>query len=299
MKKIRHLEEFSPEARQAIEARKVEGSWEYRKLVKLLSEFEQFDAVNRQAIERRNNIVICCLISVVVSIVAVYNLGGWTWLALIAAAGVFLYFWMILPSPEERDLIDDFWLCLIPALKDLQYDIAPDRKIKIRMDLSGRVDSKAGETKKLPDTPWVSETAYTDDWCDVRLPLVDGSTSVLNFHTEWLKKEKSRTKISRRRGRRTETKTSWRKNCSVTASLIPNSDREWNERVLNESIDGSRERAQVVNRDGVRVGRIERYWKFKWKYNYEPPKSEPSPREVVGMLLRLHAAMGLSPEAKS
>lgn len=300
MKKIQSMEEFSPEAKTAIESRKVEGSWEYRKLVKLLAELTQFDVVNEKATQRAKWTMIGCIVAGVVSmLIGMVLETGWAAFSFLGAVGAGIFFGKRYFALKKRDLIDDFRSCLIPALSDLQHDLSPEKKIRVRMQLSGPDDSKAGKSKHVPSTSRydVTDTPYPDPWCEVRLPLVDGSTAVLDFHTEWVKRVK-KSRFRRRNGYKT--KTSWRKLCSVTASLIPDRDKEWNEPLLQQRVDSNRETAEVIERDGLRVGRIERRWKFKGQANIlKPPKSAPAPREVVGMLLRLHAVMGLSTEAKS
>lgn len=284
---------FSPDAQAAIQARAITGNWELRKLQRLLSELAHFDEVNEAAAKKARNIMIGCIIGAFVSIfVAVMLLAtletpaGWLLtLALIAGAVVFGLRWSKL---KKADLINDFRLCLQPGLRDIASDLDPAKKIRVRMDLAGPVTTKQKSKLEIPPGRYLklTETIYEDPWCEVRLPLVDGTTALLEFEVKWIKRER---KYRSSRGK-TKYKTKWRKQCTAMATLLPPAPVTWNEAALRAKLDPKRERMKLLQEAGWTGARLERYWVFKGAD--DPPPDAPPAREVVGLLLRLCSAMG-------
>lgn len=285
--------EFSEEAKEAAKLRAISGSWELRKLQKLLSELSYFDESNEAAMKKAQTRMIICIVLTFVGIFAAFLLMGlteidWGWLLPVAAAGGIVYFGVVRSRLKGADLINDFRLCLQPGLRDIAQDLDPTKRIKVRMDLAGPVKTK--QTSKLEVPPGrymkVTETIFEDPWCEVRLALVDGSTALLDFHVQWVKIER---KYRGSRGK-IKYKTKWRKRCTAAATLIPPTPVVWNEVSLQARLDSRRERVQILQKEGVTGARMERRWVFK--NPSDPPPDAPPAREVVGMLLRLSAAMG-------
>ena len=170
-----------------------------------------------------------------------------------------------------------------------------NQKIKVKMDLSGPADHKQTGKKDAPPGNYISgkQTTYEDPWCEVRLPLIDGTTAIVEFDVVWhrldVKKRGSRGKI--------KFKTKWRKECVARATLLPPESITWNESSLRDRADSRLEKVKMVDKDGVTCARLERWWAFK--NAGDVPSDAPPAREVVGLLLRLHSAMIPPPEVRS
>lgn len=298
-RRSRSLSEFSPEAREAIETQAITGAWELRKLQRVLGELTRFDEANEAATKQAQNRMLLSMAAVGICVVAMIVVTDWEAPGLglllpLPALGLAVHLWRRWKQLKQADLINDFRLCLMPGLRDMAQDLDPAKKIRVRMDLAGPVERKQKSKQELPPGRFqkLTETVFEDPWCEVRLPLVDGSTAVLEFEVVWVKHER---RYSSRRGK-TKFKTKWRKKCAATATLLPGGPRQWDEAALQARLDATRERAQLVEKDGVKAARLERYWVFKGAA--DPPPDAPPAREVVGMLLRLYSAMGGSEVAR-
>jgi hypothetical protein len=290
------LEGFSPEAQAAIQSQSITGSWELRKLQKLMGELSHFDEVNEAAIAKAKKWMIVGIVAAFLGIFAggmimAFTDTGWGFLVTPAAAIMAVISGLKWSRLKKADLINDFRLCLRPGLRDIANDLDPDKKIRVRMDLAGPAERKKTSQQQLPPGRYrkLKETVYQDPWCEMKLPLLDGSTAVVEFEVCWRKLEReyrtSRGKI--------KSKTKWRKECTAAATLIPASPARWDMPALNARVDPAAEKAKLVEKDGVWSARMERYWTFKGLS--DPPTDAPPAREVVGMLLRLYSAKSAAP----
>lgn len=294
------IEQFSAEAQQAIRERSLTGNWELKRLIKVLGELAHFDEVNEKATKKALGWTIGLFVGAFLSIFAGAILAGTMETGLgFLLIPIFLVLAILrllqYKKLKKNDLIDDFRVCLRPVLKDVANDLDPEQKIKVKMDLAGPVDSK--QTKKGPAPPgnYISgtQTTYEDPWCEVRLPLIDGTTAVVEFDVVWHKLD---VKKQGRRGK-IKFKTKWRKECTARATLMPPSSITWNEASLHERAQAKLEKVKMVEKEGITCARMERYWAFK--NAGDAPGDAPPAREVVGLLLRLHAAMIAPPEVRS
>lgn len=282
---------FSPEAQEAIEARALTGAWELRRLQRVLGELTRFDETNEAATRKARNIMIWCIVLGVVSLIVAFVSFDdglmWVWLGPVAMTALAVLFGMKWRGLKKLDLIDDFRKCLMPALRDLAQDVDAGKRIRVRMDLAGPVERKQISHGNVDPGRYiqVKETVYEDPWGEVRLPLVDGSTATLEFKAWWTKRERK----YRGRAGKIKYKTKWSKKYSATATLLPAVERSWDEEGLRSRTDGKREKAQLVQKEGVTGARLERHWVFKGVGG--PPGDAPPAKEVVGMLLRLFGAM--------
>ncbi|QOY87685.1 hypothetical protein [Paludibaculum fermentans] len=289
---------FSPEALAAIQTRSITGSWELRKLLKVMTELSHFDEVNDAAIKKAKTRMMVCIFAAVFCFVIAFFLMAfteslWSFLLPLAVGGAAAFFGINYSRLKKADLINDFRLCLQPGLRDVAQDLDPEKKIRVRMDLAGPVQSKQKSKQNLPPGRFVkvTETIFEDPWCEVRLPLVDGSTALLEFDVEWTKIERER-----RNGRgKIKSKTKWRKKCAASATLLPPAPASWNEAALRARLDPRKEKAQLLEKDGVTGARLQRHWVFKGAD--DPPPEAPPAREVVGLLLRLYSALARGSEA--
>ena len=294
------LDQFSPDAQEAIRTRSITGNWDLKHLIRLMDELAQFDIVNEAATKKQRNWAIGMFVASFFSIF----LG-----ALIASLTETGYGFLLLPvfivlgilrivqykKLKKNDLIDDFRTCLRPALRDLANDLDPEQKIKVKMDLSGPVEKKRVSKGEIPPGAYikVTESIYEDPWCEVRLPLVDGTTAIVQFDVTWHELE-----VKKRGSRgKTKYKTKWRKECTARATLMPPSSISWNESSLRDRADARLEKVKMVDKEGITCARMERFWAYK--NAGDAPSDAPPAREVVGLLLRLHSAMIAPPEVRS
>jgi hypothetical protein len=294
------LEQFSAEAQAAIRDRALTGNWELKRLVKVLGELAHFDEVNEKATKKALGWTIGLFVGAFLGIFAGAFIAAGTDSSLgflIIPVLLVLAIMRLLKYKKlkKQDLINDFRTCLRPALKDLANDLDPEQKIKVNIDLSGPVEKKRISKGEIPPGRYikVTESIYEDPWCEVRLPLVDGTTAVIQFDVVWHELE------VRKRGRRGKTKfkTKWRKECTARATLLPPASITWNESSLRDRADSRLEKVKMVEKDGITCARMERYWAFK--NTGDVPSDAPPAREVVGLLLRLHSAMVAPPEVRS
>lgn len=288
--------EFSPEAQAAIQAQSISGSFELRKLQKLMAELSSFDERNEAAMKKAKTTAIIGAVGAFLTLFASFALmatldTGWGFVLPVVGVAVAIVFAVKHSRLSKADLINDFRLCLRPGLRDIAHDLDPEKKIRVRMDLAGPVARKKVSELQLPPgrNRKLTETVYQDPWCEVRLPLLDGNTALLEFEVKWRKRVRDY-KTSRGKYK---SKTKWRKECKAAATLIPASVVNWNEATLRARVDPASERARLVEKEGVTGARIERYWTYKGLS--DPPKDAPPAREVVGMLLRLYAALRPAP----
>lgn len=286
--------DLSPEARAAIEARALEGAYDVLKLNRLLGELTRFDEANEAATKKALTRMVVGIIAAVVCLigaVATYDDGlEWVWGVPVVAVGLAVWMGMLWKRRKNADLINDFRICLQPALRDLANDLDGSRRIKVKMDLAGPVERKKTSEMTVPPgrNIKVTETVYRDPWGEVRLPLVDGSTAVVEFEIEWRKLER---KYSN--GRKVKTKTKWRKQCKTSTTVL--AGYEWDEAALQARVEGKREKARLVEKEGQKGARLERYWMYK--ATGDPPQEAPPARELVGMLLRIYGARKSAGEA--
>lgn len=294
------LDQFSPDAQEAIRTRAITGNWDLRHLVKVLGELADFDEVNEKATKRALGWTIGLFIGSFLAIFAGAFIAAGTdsslgFLLIPIFLGLAIHRLIQYKKLKKNDLINDFRICLRPALKDLANDLDHNQKIKVKMDLSGPADHKQTGKKDAPPGNYISgkQTTYEDPWCEVRLPLIDGTTAIVEFDVVWhrldVKKRGSRGKI--------KFKTKWRKECVARATLLPPESITWNESSLRHRADSRLEKVKMVDKDGVTCARLERWWAFK--NSGDVPSDAPPAREVVGLLLRLHSAMIAPPEVRS
>lgn len=185
---------------------------------------------------------------------------------------------------KRQDLLDDFRVLIRPILRDLLSDFDPEKKLRVRFDLTGAADSKQVSKRELPSRfQKLTETVQNDPWCELRMPLADGSTLTLEVVNEYHKFER------RYRGRsgKTKWKSKWRKDAYVSASLLPPPGGTWKAEV---PVPRPEEKLKAFEKEGMTGKRLERCWSFKG-VSADVVDVSPPYKEVVGMMLRLHNAL--------
>ena len=287
------LKGLSPEAQGVVKTRKLTGNWDLKRLVRVLAELAQFDDMIVQELKSNlKQIFIWCGATVIILIVC-GNLGGAFLLLPVLSAAWVVALFRKRNGLKKMDLIDDFRICLRPALRDLASDLDPEKKIKVEMNLSGPSPDKQTSQLELPPGRFqkLTATVFQDPWCEIRLSLIDGSTAIIKFENCYRKLQRR----YRSRSGKTKWKTKWKKECSASATLLPGSPAVWQEKQLEARISPQWEKLKFFDKEGVRGATLEHFWLFKGAS--DPPSNAPQAREVVGLLLRLHGAMGVPGEA--
>ena len=180
------LEQLSPDAQQAAQSRSVSGAWDLKHLLKLLGDLALLDQLLEEQTKKAQSRMVLCIVLAFISLFAGVFLASITMIPLLVPplmVALAVMFGVKYRAGKKGNLLNDFRTSLRPALRDLAGDLAPDKKIKAQMDLSGAVEAKQKGKRELPPGRYqkLEETLYEDPWCEVRLPLVDGCTAVLEF----------------------------------------------------------------------------------------------------------------------
>ncbi|MFN0106593.1 MAG: hypothetical protein ACKV2U_31425 [Bryobacteraceae bacterium] len=285
------VKDLTPAARKAVEKKTIGGGWDGRSLVKLLGELERWDnmAEARKAFARK--VFVGGIIAIVVGFLLGYVVAGiveerlWGLPLILAPLAVIIIGIRMKKSARAMDLPNELRVSLRPVLRQLSQDLHPNEKIKVSMNLTGIDEKKCAGTKVLPPgrNKSLTQSAYDEDLCTIRLPLTDGSTAVLRMENRYLKLERRYTTT---RGK-SKSKTKWKKLSTVTAMLIPPAPMQWEPVRVEKLIDRANERISFPEKDGVAVARMDRYYKFKAAG--DPPGNAVPGADILRMFVRLTA----------
>jgi hypothetical protein len=292
------LKDLTPAAKAAVESKTIAGGWERRSLVKLLAELERWDNMAEARKSRAKRLffaglvgsVLGFILMIIVSSEAGFAYGVWCFLVPLAL----LFFGLRMQKAAKAiDLPNELRVSLRPVLKLLSQDLHPDEKIKVNLNLAGIDEKKAGRTTNLPPgrNRSLTQSAYDEDLCSLRLPLADGTQAVLRMENAYFKIERRYTTT---RGKY-KSKTKWKKLSTVSAMLIPPSRISWESGRIASMLDRNTERLTFVEKEGVLAARIDRYYKFKAAGDI-PDNAVPG-ADILRMFVRLtamrpHAAGG-------
>lgn len=290
------IESLHPETIAASKERKLSGNFEGKRLLKILGELAKIDESVGAMIAKRTKIAIICAVTTFIGFAISLLAGSWELGALPLATGALTAVFAVQAHKMKSrdDLLDDFRLLIRPVLRDVLDDLDPAKKVRARFDLSGIHPGKQVSKRTLPPGPYIAltETMQRDPWCEIRLPLADGSQMTLEVINEYYEFER---RYKGRRGR-IKWKSKWRKEAEVSATLLPPPGVRWNE---SAKVAGPDEKLKSFDKDGVTGKSLQHSWSFKGTNEQIAGFSPPS-REVVGMMLRLHNALaGKSPEGKA
>lgn len=284
------LEDLSPAAQQAIATKALAGAWEAKGLKKLLAELHQWDLVAEKRKARAGKIRTGGIIGTVAGFFLFFLVGVMAeeWLIgislLAAPVLVIIAGHRMKKAAESIDLPNELRNCVRPVLQKLSQDLHPDERIRVSLDLNGVCD-KTRKSKMVPvkGAGQRKMSTYELPLGTLRLPLNDGYEMVLRFDNTVYEFQ-----ITKRGARKTKTKTKWKKESAVSATLVPPSRIEWHSARVKETINRGRgwERMVFVEKDGVQAARIERHYKFK-ALN-EPEDTAPA-SDILGMMVRLAA----------
>jgi len=273
------LAQLSPIAQSAAKAKAITGEWDYPGFDQLLKELIAYDKSMDARVSRRKKWMIISIILTVVAFVAMIILldgADYTVIALAVVGGaVANLVWSIMLWRKSTNLaLPEVALESVHQLaRMLRQDLDPKAKIITAIDLSG----PTGKKKKLgKPQQWI----YFDPWCTMRFALRDGYIAVVRQIDTFT--ETTRTK-SNSRGK-TKSKTKWKKQCRVTARIIPPAPVIWGS---PPQVDRVWERVKVVAKRDLSVAVLDRWWAYKQPTN--APTKSPEAKEIIGMLFRLCA----------
>lgn len=279
------LADLSPLAKTAAQAKAITGEWEYPAFDQLLQELITYDDTIDARVKRRLRWMITSIILCVVAFVTMIVLSGSNHLALgVAAFGgaIANMIWSIQLWRKSKKLaLPETALAMVHQLaRLLRQDLDPKAKITANIDLSGLTDQKK---KSINPKQWT----YFDPWCSIRFKLRDGYVAIVRQTDSF-----TETKRTKRNARgKTKSKTKWKKQCRVTARIIPPAPVVWG---APPQVDRVWERHKVITKNDVSVAVLDRWWAFKQPT--DAPTKSPAAKDIIGMLFRLCAMRPL--EAK-
>jgi hypothetical protein len=279
---------MTEQAKLALEARVLTGAWSGRALLRLLEELDSWDREVPERLSRGEKwmavwflVAVFGFISMVVIIAQYENM--------VLGLGVFavtlaLYFvFQRLDRLRAAGLPVELRKTLRPVLQQLGQDLHPVKKIRGTIHLTG-IDEKRCKLKKdLPPgaNRKLKLSLFEEPVCDLRLPLADGSVAQLRMGTTIRRLRRQYDS----RGRRIKWKTKWKKATRVTAMLAPAGPVQWEPKRMQAYLHQQRERLSFVEKDGVKVARLD--GKYKHKCIGNPPEEAVPAAEVVKMFVRL------------
>jgi len=289
-KPLNTLADLTPAARQAIETKKISGSWNAKALLKLLGELQRWDLGVEERKKAAHKRVIGSGIAMVVSVFALFAfiIFEFWYIGLPITIGLIVFFVMSLRAEKALkavDVPDEYRTIIRPLLRQLSQDIDPNEKVRVECDLAGTTESKAKGTKDIGKRSYQSAklTVYEDPLCHLRLPLLDGTEAVFSIDNTTHKvvgtKRNSRGK--------TKTKTKWKKVTTLTASLIPPQRLNWEVGKSQQLVDTRTEKITFAEKNGVMVAKLQKYYSFKCMGD-EPTNTAPS-SDATGLFVRLYA----------
>jgi hypothetical protein len=299
------VEDLSPAAQQAVDAKHVAGRRKVKDWIGLIKELAEFDAVSDQLQKRASNFMILGIVVLIAGAigfaVAASHGGGFLSVlcALLGVAGIALavYHGLRWSRFKKVDLANDFRACVPPLLDVLAEDMEDKAKVKMELDMAGIGKSKQVKKGKIDPGRFrkVIETIYQDPWCSLTAPLVDGSQAVLNIENQFIAHERHWTKRSRSGKIKFKSKTKWKKLVHVSAAIVPNAENfEWDDAAVDAR--AAEEKLKMAEKKGCRVCRLVRKFKFS-DVNKQPDGVVPA-EEIVGMFMHLFSMLAPA-EARS
>jgi hypothetical protein len=289
-KPLNTLADLTPAARQAVESKKISGSWSAKALLRLLGELQKWDLGVEERKKAAHKRVIGSGIAMVVSIFALFAfliVGLW-FIGVPVTIGLIIFFVVSLRAEKALkavDIPDEFRIVVRPLLRQLSQDINPEEKVRVECDLAGITEAKIKDAKDIGKLSYQSAklTVYEDPLCHIRLALLDGTEAVFSIDNTMHKvvgtKRNSRGK--------TKTKTKWKKVTTLTASLVPPRRINWEVGKSQQLVDTRTEKITFAEKNGVMVAKLQKYYSFK-SMGDEPTGTAPS-SDATGLFVRLYA----------
>lgn len=271
------LADLSPLAKTAAEAKAITGDWDYPGFDQLLKELIAYDKTIDARVSRRKKWMIISIILTVAPLLTMFFLlEGFNAIALCWLAGaVANLVWSIkLWSKSKKVALPEAALESVHQLaRMLRQDLDPKAKITSTIDLSGLTDKKKNSVKPQQ---WI----YLDPWCTMRFKLRDGYIAVVRQIDTFTET----TKTKRNSRGKTKSKTKWKKQCRVTARIIPPAPVVWG---TPPQVDRVWERVKIIAKRELSVAVLDRWWAYKQPT--DAPTKPPEAKDIVGMLFRLCA----------
>lgn len=285
------ITELTPAARAAVEQKVIQGGWDTKSLGKVLGELDRWDQMAEVRKKHAQKVfltgAIGSLFGFFLFFFVAFMLESPVIAGVILAIPVVTLIAGIRMKKAARaiDLPNELRISLRPVIRQLSQDLHPDEKIKVSLNLAGINESKADSEKNLPPgrNRSLKQSQYGENLCSLRLPLVDGSEAVLHLTNTYLRLNRSYTTS---RGKY-KSKIKWKKLTSVTAILIPPARISWESARMQQFIDRANERLTFVEKNGVMVARLDRYYKFKAAS--EIPGDAAPAADILKMFVRLTA----------
>lgn len=285
------LEDLSPAARAAVEQKKLEGGWDGRSLGKLFAELDRWDTVAEARKASAQKWFIGGIIGTVIGFFAFFVVGAIFEQFLVALPFFLVPVCILILGIRKRkaarniDLPNEIRISLRPIIRQLSQDLHPEEKVRVTMNLAGVDKSKPHGKRDLPPgrNRSLKQSMFKEPLCTIRLPLVDGSLATLRIANVYFMLERS---YRTSRGKY-KSKTKWKKMTTVTALLAPSQRINWEPNRIAQMIDRNNEKVSFVEKEGIMIARLDRYYKFK-RAGDMPDEAAPA-ADILKMFIRLTA----------
>ena len=275
------IEDLSPQARAAVEQKKVSGQNRLKDWFKLLREVAQFDQKVDELRARAGKMAIIFLILTIVSLIATF-----VFIFPVILFVIFLVLTIIFFVKKSRlgkiDLSNEFRDVVLPFLDALSEDFDARGRISLSLDMSGVHKEKVIRSGEIPPGRFrkLVETVFKDPWCRVEAPLVGGANLFLTIESTYFRYDR----YWRNPRGKNKHKVKWKKLVEVTAGLIPDPDFLAVGADAVEELSAA-EKVKLTQKKDRQVVRLRR--RFKFKGVTETPVESVSLDELLAIFFQL------------
>jgi hypothetical protein len=211
MNAVRAYLALSPEQKQLLRVKLVEGQFEPRALVALLAPLARFDTV---ADRLRRWLMIAGVVALVLGAIFFFVAGALPAIVLGGAGAA----WVVAAIRLRRIDLSNNLRAAVPFLAVLREEMAPGATVDVRIDLSAPMSAAKQTGKSAPyeraGYRKIVDTVYRDPWFEGRAELVDRSR--LAWRVDDRIVESRRQKYN---GRKTKYKTKYRKRSRLSVHV--------------------------------------------------------------------------------
>jgi hypothetical protein len=284
------LATLSPELKQIITEKKVQGQKRLKDWLRLLREVAAFDEATDQLLAKaKKRFILFLVLAIVSGFLTAFTVVLFPVPIVFLVAMIVFIVLMVKANNQKKqlrqiDLSNDFRTVLVPFLQVMAEDINSRGQISMELGFAG--PSQANIVQQGPILPGrfkkVVETIYRDSWLRLDAPLIEGSHLLLSIENKFV----SHDRHWRNARGKSKHKVKWAKMAIVTAALRPNPNLA--------DIDASLAADAVVklkvsSKEKGDMARISR--KFKFKSITEPPADNVSVDDLVQMCFNLSAML--------
>lgn len=284
---------LSADARQVLDSKKVSGKNKLKDWFIVLMEAAAFDEAGDALRAKYGKRAILFLILSIVFLFLAFFTVGITLILFVPSVILTIVYFVKKSRLGKIDLDNEFREVLIPFLQTISEDIHGSGRIKMDLDLAGPVKEKIVRKEEIPPGRFrkVIETVYEDPWCQVEVPLVDGSRLILNIDNTYITYDR----YWRNPRGKSKHKTKWKKLVTATAGIAPDDRFDFDSDRANDMAAG--EKLKFADKKGLEIATLTR--KFKFKAVNAQPGETIGPDALLAMFFQLGSMLQPSSETGS